>query len=571
MTLPRIHRLDPVVANQIAAGEVVERPASVVKELMENSLDAGAQVIHVEIAEGGRTQIRVQDDGVGMVPEDLALSVARHATSKLTQLRDLDESRWFGFRGEALAAVSAVSRLTIASRDRDAAYGHQLVVNYGDAQPVIPVPMSPGTTVTVAELFLQVPARLKSLKSPAAELGAVELVAERLAIGAPAVQVELSSDGRTLFRTPGRKTADEAILAIFGREVHRHLIPVDYQGADGLNVAGFVLPAHRHQGTRKGQSLYVNRRWVTNWILRQAVEEAFKPQLPDRRFPWFWLWVSLDPGDLDPNAHPSKAEVRILRERAVAARLFRAVHDALAAASPAIVFPLRGGDPMPVRQETFDANLPDAPSPARDGASPVLHTEFQSLIPLAQWHAKYIIAQGPGGLYLVDQHAAHERVYFEEFRRRGEDILTSQPLLVPWTHTLNPAEWAVWREAQPLLESLGFLVEGLGGTTVAVRAIPQGFGDGAPDAGLWQAVLDSLLDGAVHDGAHPVSWAENHRYAMAACKAAIKANRPLSTLEMSHLFDQLARADDPRGCPHGRPTVLQLSLEEVDRHFGRRR
>lgn len=566
----RIHRLDSIVANQIAAGEVVERPASVVKELVENSLDAGAQSIRIVVSEGGRARIRIQDDGSGMGPDDLTLSIERHATSKLTQLSDLDESLWLGFRGEALAAISAVSVTTISSKVADAPHGYRLRVHHGRPEPIEPVAMSVGTTVVVEDLFREVPARLKNLKSMAAELGAIQLVSERLAIGNPMVQFELVSEERTLFQTTGRGAADDAIRAIAGRDVYQHLLPVEYSGEDGLKIEGFVLPSHMHRGNRYGQSLYVNRRWVNNWVLRQAVEEAFRPNVPDRRYPWFWLWMTIDPRQCDPNAHPTKAEVRLSSERSLAARLFRAVKESLEASSTAA--PLQIGRDESMVQSTF-GTLEAPSSDDRQETDKVnelpLHEEFRQLVPLGQWHAKYIIAQGPQGLYLIDQHAAHERVFYEHFQRVGERIDTSQPLLMPWTRTLNPFEWDAWMAHRESLERVGFVVESLGGATVTIRAIPTGFGDGQVDFSLWQTVIDSLVEGSVQEGKHPVSWAENPRYAMAACKAAIKANRPLSVREMQHLFEQLAQSKDPRGCPHGRPTLLHLTLEEVDRRFGR--
>lgn len=568
----RIHRLDPVVANQIAAGEVVERPASVVKELIENSLDAGAARIMVWVKGGGHTEVGVQDDGHGMGPSDLKLSVARHATSKLTRLSDLDRGQWLGFRGEALAAISAVAEVAISSREEGAAHGYRLVVRYGDSEPLAPEAMAPGTRVVVRDLFSRLPGRLKALKSPAAELGAIQQVVERLAIMRADVALTFTADDRPIFHTPGQGHADEAILSIYGREVHRALIPFRYEGERGT-IWGRLLPAHLHRASRHGQSLYVNQRWVTNWVLRQAVEEAYRPQVPERRYPWFWIWITLAPADVDPNAHPTKAEVRLAHERQVAALLYRTVRDALIGLSPAVPLassPAPAQTAAPVAQGTLaDTEEGGVFSPKPPAGRP-LHQEFLDLVPLGQWQAKYIIAQGPLGLYLIDQHAAHERIYFEEFRRRGEDILTSQTLLVPWTKTLSAAEYAAYAESRDLLARLGFLIDELGGTTITIRALPQGFHDKTPRLDLWQTVIDSLIAESVGEGAHPVSWAEDHRYAMAACKAAIKANRPLDRLEMQHLLTQLAAAGDPRSCPHGRPTLLRLTLEEVDRRFGRR-
>lgn len=563
--MSRIRVLDPVVANQIAAGEVVERPASVIKELVENSLDAGASRIRVTVEQGGHLRMAVQDDGMGMDEEDLVLSVARHATSKLRQLSDLEQEQWLGFRGEALAAISAVSRLTVSSRTADRSIGHRLTVEHGRPGPLTPVSMPVGTTVVVESLFAELPARLKALKSPAADVAAIHHVVQNYAIGYPGVAFVCATEQRTLIDTPGRGDIPETILRVSGTEAHDNLIPVRYDSEGGVGLSGYILPAHITRGTRQWQSLYINGRWVANWTLRHAIEEAYRPQLPDRRYPGYWLWITLRPGEVDPNAHPTKSEVRLERERQVAALLYRAVTDALVArsASPGLLSVGDAKPPALSEQSQFGWERPPDASDSR----PVLHREFAELTPLAQWQAKYIIAQGPAGLYLIDQHAAHERVYYEEFRRRGDEVVTVQPLLLPWTLSLTPGEWAVWLEHHEVLRTIGFEVADAGGTTLLVRGIPRGFAD-TLDPGIFREVLDSLADGPGHG--HRVRWAADHRDAMAACKAAVKAYRALSFEEMSALLNQMARVEDPRGCPHGRPTLLRMSIEEVDRRFGRK-
>ncbi|OLZ09546.1 DNA mismatch repair endonuclease MutL [Sulfobacillus thermosulfidooxidans] len=574
--MSRIHILDPLVADQIAAGEVVERPASVVKELVENSLDAMATHIDVQIEDGGRQLIAVQDDGLGMDGEDLILSVRRHATSKIEVLEDLTRSMTLGFRGEALAAISAVSRTHLFSRPRDQAYGFHLVVDGGQIGELVPTPMAEGTLIRVEELFFNVPARLKALKSAHAELGAIQQLLQHYAIGYADVAITLRDGEKILWNTIGNGQVPDVIFQLFGSEIADSLLPVQYE-QEGLIIQGFICPAIKNRGTRQGQSLYINRRWVNNWVLRNAIEEAFRPHLPDRRYPYFWLFITVDGSEVDPNAHPTKSEVRLDHERFIAGKLYHAVQASLAANSPSEPLSVASvGIEKPaqlyVSWQDSESSMPswNWPPESGPGAVPVLHDEYKALIPLAQWQAKYIIAQGPFGLYLIDQHAAHERVYYEQFRRKGQEILVAQPLLIPYTYTCLPGEWAKWREYRDMFFEMGFDITEVGGTTLMVRAIPQGLMNSPSDSGgIIRTVLESLADGEHHHD-HPIFWTQETRYALAACKAAIKAYRVLTIDEMQALLDMMATVDDPRGCPHGRPTTLHLTLEEVDRRFGRK-
>lgn len=565
----RIRRLDPIVANQIAAGEVVERPASVVKELIENSLDAQASRIVIDVQDSDGLTLEVRDNGWGVEAEDLPLAVERHSTSKLTQLADLEHNRTLGFRGEALAAIASISELTIASRPPSSSVGYRLDVEFGEVHPVEPWPMDSGTRVMVQAVFARHPARLKSLRTLAAEFGHIQHVVQQLAISRADVQFVLIHNARTLLETPGRGDPQATLLAIFGRELAAELLPVSYSAERGFTLSGFVAPAHRHRANRFGQAIYINGRWVTNWLLRAAVEEAFRPNLPDRRFPYFWLWLDVPLDEVDPNAHPTKAEVRLAKEQFLRAAVHRVVSEALMRSSPPPTWEATAReDAGTYETQEFQWSSADLPS-ARE--RPILHQQYRDLVPLAQWRAKYVIAQGPEGLCLIDQHAAHERIYFERFRHMGHAVTTSQPLLMALSETLSAAEWAIWSAHDTDLMRWGFEVEPLGGTTVAIRAVPTAFHDLKSHQGLLRTIVQLLdsPDNAPRTG-HPVSWAEESFYAMAACKAAIKANRPLSMMEMQALLDDMSRVEDPRGCPHGRPTMVVLTLEEVDRRFGRR-
>lgn len=560
----RIAVLSPMIANQIAAGEVVERPASVIKELMENSLDAQSRHIRVQVWEGGRQRMLVQDDGQGMEEDDLALSVARHATSKVRTLADLESGSTLGFRGEALAAISSVSRLVIRSRTALASHGFEMAV-VGTTSSIAPVAMGVGTVVDVSQIFENVPGRLKALKTAGSELGAIEQVVRHYAIGYPSVAFDLASETKHIVQTAGRGDFTEPILNIFGADVHKNLMSVSLETSDLVRIKGFILPAHYSRANRHGQGIYINGRWITNWTLRNAIEEAFRPNIPDRRYPWFWFWLDVNPHEVDPNVHPTKMEVRLTHERRIAALLYRAVSDALASRSLAPhLAEVDGG--VSVEQMAFSSGPGTVPTGEIGEPVGTLHREFLELTPLAQWQSKYIIAQGPLGLYLIDQHAAHERIYYEKFRRLGTTVSQSQPLLIPWTKTLSATEWAIWQAHQHVFTEMGFDISETGGTTLIIRAIPRAFDD-AVDIRTFQTILDSLVEGNVLG--HPTIWAENQRFAMAACKAAVKAYRPMSFAEMESLLQQMASAEDPRGCPHGRPTLIRLSIEEVDRRFGR--
>ena len=572
--MAHIHRLDPVVANQIAAGEVVERPASAVKELVENSLDAEASRIIVRVDGEGRS-LTVMDDGIGILEDELALAVDRHTTSKIYRIEDLESQRSLGFRGEALAAIASVSRFTIQSRPRGTPAGNLLEVDYGRLGALRKVAMSEGTRVTVEDLFHQHPARLKGLKTPAAEFGAIQHTVQQLAVARPDVRMTLNRDDRRVLETPGLGDAAGTLLAVFGRELAASLIGLDYVSESGLRIHGYVAPAHVHRANRFGEGLFVNGRWINNWGLRAAVEEAFRPNLPDRRFPYFWLWLEMPPADYDPNAHPTKAEVRLYQENRIKALLFRQVQEALARRSTPVSWDAedRSADIPRAQEAGLDLRWDgkEGVTISEDERGRVLHRQFQELTPLGQWRAKYILAQGVDGLYLIDQHAAHERVYFERFRREGAHVTFSQPLLVPIPESLSAGEWAAWQRHRSDLDRLGFEVEELGGHTVAVRAVPTAFHDLDTHQGLFRVVMEMLSEDESAQGRlHPVSWAEEAAYAMAACKAAIKANRPMSHDEMRWLLAQMSQVEDPRGCPHGRPTLIVLSLEEVDRRFGRR-
>ncbi len=572
--MSKIRELSSLVADQIAAGEVVERPASVAKELVENALDAGARRIRITLdtlEEGGAPPaIIVEDDGAGMDRTDLELSVRRHTTSKISAFEDLERLSTLGFRGEALASIAAVSRLTLESRDGASQIGYRMVVEGGVIRERGPVSRDVGTRVSSEDLFVTVPPRLKALKSVGAEVSAIREAVGALAVTRPEVAFVLVQNGDTLFATPGDGVLRHAVAAVFGADRADKALAVTGTALGGaITVTGLILPPDQARGNRSAQVVGVNGRLVRNFGLRLAVEQAYDPLLPDRRYPQFFLAVTVDPADLDPNAHPTKAEVRLAHERAVQGVVRQAVGEALRTA-PAFSLPVAGGvgeagmraaEGSPLMQtDWLLAGADDA------GARPVLHQELAALVPIAQWALRYIIAQGPDVLYIIDQHAAQERVFYDQLRARAAEPVFSQPLLEPLRLSLTPREESLLRRAEASLGAAGFRIKDGGPGTVLIEEVPALLADAA-DLRLADQVMASLEAGEA--GEHPVSWALDHRLATAACKAAVKANRPLSHVEMVDLIRAMAASENPRACPHGRPVILALTLDGVDKHFGR--
>ena len=573
-----IVRLDEATVRRIAAGEVVERPASVVKELVENALDAGARAIRVEIAAGGRELIRVQDDGCGMLPEELPLAVERHTTSKLRDFADLARLTTYGFRGEALAAISAVSDFEIASRPPASGHGARLRVRFGKPGRVEPVGMSVGTIVTVRDLFATVPARRRFLRQDATETAYIQRVLAALALARPDVRVEFVVDGRTALATPGSGRLVDALAGVYGAETAASIVSLEPIESGEIAVHGAIgLPAVA-RANRQSLFLLVNGRWIESRTLVAAIEQAYHTLLMVGRYPIGVVAVSLPPDRVDVNVHPTKREVRFADERAVAAAVHEAVRRTLlshlpAQPPPAVTFspleppviqrrllvadPSRVPPPPPVispaAPETGEA--PSSAPPA-EGRLPILRV-------LGQVRQSYIIAEGPDGMYLIDQHAAHERILLE---RLLEQVATrgveQQRLLEPLVLELTPQQLEISVRYARELRELGWEMEPFGGTSVAVRAVPAVVQRNIER--VLTAVLDELATGG--RGTTPLE-----RVAIStACHSAIRAGQELSLPEMRELIRQLEQCQAPNACGHGRPTVVHLSTEELERHFGRR-
>ena len=579
-----IRQLPPNVAAQIAAGEVVERPASVVKELVENSLDAGATRISVLVSDGGVSEIRVSDDGSGIAADELSLAFRHHATSKLATASDLATVGTLGFRGEALPSIAAVARVTCTTRTGDEATGSRIEFRYGDPVVEGPVGCPVGTTVQVVELFGNVPARRRFLRSAAAETARIQEVVTRYALAYPDVRFTLTTDGREQVNTPGNGNLQDALLSLYGRDVASRMLPVCRTDGDEA-VSGYASAPDLNRHNRSSITLLVNRRWVYHRSIMYAIEQAYQGTLPDRRYPLAVINVDLPTEEVDVNSHPTKREVRFRNDNRVFSAVRRAVSDALVAHAPvrqvARSFSVPGeanaDTPStagkPVAYHTGDRLNVPTPNPlalpttslAPTGGS--LRDVLTGLRVVGQIRQTYIVAEGNEGMYLVDQHAAHERVVYDRMRQGGASQgKVSQPLLGPTPVQLNLAQLGTLQEYGDRLAEYGFQLEPFGGEAWLVRAIPAVLtARNNPDP---TTALIKLLDAVSVE--QVVMEREDALAATIACHGAVRAGDTLTTEEMDALLRQLEATENPHHCPHGRPTVIHFSEYQLEREFGRR-
>jgi len=663
-----ICQLAPDVAAKIAAGEVVERPASVVKELIENSIDAGATQIRVDLTGGGLQLMRITDNGCGIAVDELPLALARHATSKVASIDDLERIRSLGFRGEALASIAAVAGVTLLSRFREAEQGAQIQAQNGEISEVTAAASPTGTTVTVRNLFSAVPARLKFLKSRNVEVSHCHHLLEQYALAYPEIRFSVTSDGRQIFATPGDGQLASVLIEIYGLQVTEQMTPIS--SLDGLRdddperpiVTGYTSLPTCYKSTRQHMSFFVNRRWVMSRMLSYAVEEAYHSLLLAGRHPIAVINIAIDPAQIDVNVHPAKTEIRFLRERRVYKAIQRAVRGAvlqeadipewnnapvgtrfiassIAPIIPAIL-PTHASQTTSQSEYIDDFDLPDAEASEGAGEGEVadamedamedainrVPTEDEHAVELPQdnpwltvteeetgtrppmlsrlWQShvrrhedeekqaasvsaipsskisrlpalrvigqlsqSYIVTEGPEGMYLVDQHAAHERILLERMvaALQARSAL-SQLLLTPIKLALAPAELEAIEEHLEQLTRIGFALELLEDGNLEVRAVP-GVLLKQMNARSLRELLAELT--APENMGHNETW-EEHALANVACKAAIKANYFLTVSEMREMIEQLARTDAPFSCCHGRPTMVQFSLSALEREFGRR-
>jgi len=690
-----IRQLAPDVAAKIAAGEVVERPASVVKELIENSIDAGATQIRVDLMSGGLQLIRVADNGTGIPSDELQLALSRHATSKVTNIDDLEHIRSLGFRGEALASIAAVAEVTLLSHHRGASQGAQVNATNGLISEVTTAASPDGTTITVRNLFSAVPARLKFLKSRHTEVSHCHHLLEQYALAYPEIRFSVFSEGRQIFSTPGDGQLPSVLIEIYGLQIARQLVPISSldgkdEDAERPVVSGFTSLPTCYKSTRQHMSFFVNRRWVLSRMLSYAVEEAYHSLLMTGRHPLAVVNITVDPTQIDVNVHPAKTEIRFLKERRVYAAVQRAIRRAIleeaqmpgwgndtginkqsamnraptiattipdepmeldieededsavdarlnglakgdgptayprdnpwitvteeetgtkppllsrlwqshvrghddqindtTSLAPSPLAPARGATTFP-DTGSQDRDAVDMPSPletlplagargegallntsniSNDSTTPAKVSHLPRLRVVGQLSQSYIVTEGPDGMYLIDQHAAHERILLEKMVAALQARAPlSQLLLTPIKLTLAPAELEAIEDHLQQLEQIGFTLERLEDNSLQIRAVPNVLVKEMNARSLHDLLIELTV---TEEPGHSETW-EEHALANVACKAAIKANYFLTVSEMREMIEQLERTNAPYSCCHGRPTMVHFSLNALEREFGRR-
>ncbi|WP_394004618.1 DNA mismatch repair endonuclease MutL [Luteimonas sp. WGS1318] len=614
-----IRQLPDILINQIAAGEVVERPASVVKELVENALDAGARRVDIDLEEGGVRLIRIRDDGGGIPPEELALAVSRHATSKIGSLDDLESVATLGFRGEALPSIASVSRFTLASRRDDAEHGSMLQVDGGTVGELTPRPHPRGTTVEVRDLFYNVPARRKFLRAERTELGHIEEWLRALALVRPDVELRVSHNGKPSRRYKGEDSlfSDARLSETLGRDFADAALRVEHAAA-GLQLHGWIAAPAYSRASADQQYLYVNGRSIRDRSVAHAVRQAYADVMYHGRQPAYVLFLELDPTRVDVNVHPAKHEVRFRDARLIHDFVYRTLHEALAAtragqavsATDAHVFESPTARPggtatgapsaawsRPMPQSHLSLRVDEAraayaslygdgyggastvdvsttPYDAVSGAgADVTAQDGATLVPplgyaVAQLHGIYILSQAADGLIVVDMHAAHERIGYESLKRAHDgDGVRLQPLLVPQTVAVSEREADVAEQESATLAELGFEVSRSGPQSLILRSVPALLAQGDTEALL----RDVLADLREHGESRRVRAARDELLSTMACHGAVRANRRLTVPEMNALLRQMEATERSGQCNHGRPTWAHFPLAEIDRWFLRGR
>ena len=572
-----IQVLKPEVAAKIAAGEVVERPASAVKELIENSLDAGATQVSVDVQRGGLETIRVVDNGVGIPSEEVESAFLRHSTSKITSAEDLAQIKTLGFRGEALPSIAAVAEVELVTRTAEEIAGTQVTVKHGSTTGQGPTSRPMGTTITVRRLFRNVPARLKFMKSPATENGRISGLVGRYSLAYPEVRFGVTIDGRPSFSSPGTGVLRDALASVYGPETAEAMLSVEGEMEGVGSVEGYVGPPAISRAQRGYITLFVNHRWFQSRRLTYAVDEAYQGLLMVGRHPIAMLDITMPLEDVDVNVHPAKSEVRFRWEGDVFTLVQRAVRRALVELSPVPAVKLQPGhkaesspQSIPPRQPLGSDLLGWAKGPRTDSRDeqPALAITPMAALPIlrvvGQVSNTYIVAEGPNGMYLIDQHTAHERVLFERAQRELQERgVQSQGMLSPATVEVTPMQEEVLKLRGDLMQQHGFAFETFGERSYILRSVPASLAERSPSQ-TFLDILDSLAEG---DGDE--SW-ETRIASSIACHSAVRAGDTLEQDQMEELVRLLEGAKSPHTCPHGRPTMIHLSSTHLDKEFGRR-
>lgn len=589
--------LPETLTHRIAAGEVIERPASIVKELLENALDAGATDISVELEKGGVQTVCVTDNGEGIAPEDAPLAFARHATSKIEVFEDLYRIRSFGFRGEALPSIASISRVEMVTRRAESAAGTRIIIEGGEILEQTEAGCPAGTSIEVTRIFEPVPVRRKFLKGEMTEQGYCLDWITRLSLAKPGIRLRVSAGGRTLMNVPAAKDPAERIALTLGRDFWGQLVPVVGKRG-GAALDGFVS---RPEFTRSNSAqiyLYVNGRFVKDYLLNHAVMTAFRRIIEPRRYPAAVLFIDLPQGEVDVNVHPTKMEVRFRDPRGIYALIVEALGRAIGTGSPtaereALSSAMGSGYAVRVEEALKRYRIPSGPDKLFFGRQPASHlepllppqkafhhggtiTELQEekprlseLVYLGQAAGTYLVFAAEGGMVLIDQHAAHERILFEGLKKRAEEQhgrAPGQRLLLPEVISLPPRDLSFLMESIPILEEAGMEVEAFGGDSIVVKAIP-GFLSDAEARTLITDLIDECMEG---DSGRTLEERRERIFTALACRAAVKANRRLSGPEVESLCRDLDALPGACSCPHGRPLTIVISREELEKRFKRR-
>ncbi len=600
----KIRVLTEHTANKIAAGEVVERPASVVKELVENCLDAGATEILVEVKSGGKSLVRVSDNGTGMGRDDAILCLERHSTSKIREAKDLDDIRTMGFRGEAIPSIASISRFSVTTCAKGETVGTFVKVEGGKTVNVVDVGRSPGTTVEVKNLFFNVPARRKFLRSVEREMAEISRVMDNYALANPQVHFQLMHNDKTVLLAPATEKMGDRVIAVFGRQFLNQLLPVGFDGKR-LNMTGYVGNPGLTRSSRSHQFLFVNKRPIVSTGIGYAVTVAYSGMLMKGRYPVFILFLEITPGGIDVNVHPTKREIRLRNEWDVKEEVTEAIRSVLAkmdltpelresipetkpriektefeeklsSVEQSFFVP---GRPLPGKLTSSDHRMPvKAALEANRGDDGVESGEEEAVVDhtaserkplnlrlLGQLMKSYLLAEDEGGLVLIDQHAAHERVLYERLSRVLESgVVESQNMLVPATVELTASEAMIIETDLDVLQRLGFGLRQFGRNTFIIEALPDYVG-----VKNQEKVIRDILDQLKQDrAARPSEREQAVQYAV--CRAAVKAHDSLTEKEALGLIQELRDCEIPYTCPHGRPTMIRMSLREIERQFRRR-
>lgn len=602
--MSKIRVLDEHIANQIAAGEVVERPSSIVKELVENAIDAGSTKIDIAIEEGGLKKIRVTDNGSGIEADDCHIAFERHATSKISSGKDLFQIRSLGFRGEALPSIAAVSKLECVTSARTDGLGRKIVIEGGELVLSEETAASRGTDIQVKDLFYNTPARLKYIKTVQTELSHISNYVYRLSLAHPNISFTFSHQHNVLLQTLGNGDILQAVAAIYGSTIAKQMVAVEGESLD-YKLHGLIAKPEATRANRFGISIIINGRYVQNYALAKAVMAAYHTLLPINRFPIAVLNIEMEPSLIDVNVHPSKLEVRFSKEQ----ELLQFIEDVLREGLQRQVFIPKGKADEQPKRATVQEQLTWSPPPSTNAeqrthvgqstkktahdrlepwndsikkpdqvkeameqfVTPAKENEptvpsFPQLYPIGQMRGTYIIAQNEEGLYLIDQHAAHERIHYEYYYEQfGKPDQLSQELLMPMTLDFTPSEATMLKERLDTFEQAGVFIEFFGGNSFIVRAHPHWF-----PAGEEKSIIEEMAEWILNEGKGvDIAKLRERSSIMCSCKAAIKANHHLSMAEIEALLEQLRQCKNPYTCPHGRPIVISYSNYELEKMFKR--